>query len=280
MFKGFIGKVGNGKFRFVVGVVLALVLLSSTVFASSGISKTIKAVFNSVSVNIDGKVLSGDKISYGGNIYVSSKAVASLLGKDCIVDKNGNVSIIKKVVAVSTTTPVPSTSLSISNKSTVNEIQNYLTKKYPQLITDIGIMKFNYVVDENESTLKPYDYWIQTRYDDDMNFTMDNFNSIKYTDNQKNSAKLKLKDFQVNLAKDITKSLVNKKIKGELYDSWYKYPSLQLELQEVNELTWVNYTDSTNLMMFYKDTKINKLVWYMNDDNYFFRDIQKDSDFD
>ncbi|MHB8063576.1 MAG: hypothetical protein ACYDG2_13245 [Ruminiclostridium sp.] len=98
---------------FIAGILVCILFLSIPVFAS-GVTKTIKAVFNSVTVKIDNKEVSGDRISYNKNVYVSAKSVADYLGKDYSVDKNGNVSLNAKVVQKNTTTVLPQ-SLDINN---------------------------------------------------------------------------------------------------------------------------------------------------------------------
>lgn len=71
---------------FSCGFLVCLMLFSSVgVFADTvikGVTKTVKAVFNSYLVKIDGKSLAGDNIVYNGKNYVDLQQVATLLGKD------------------------------------------------------------------------------------------------------------------------------------------------------------------------------------------------------
>lgn len=86
---------------FVVGVLVCTIFFSIPVLGA-GITKTIKAVFNQVTVKIDGKAVNGDRISYNKNVYISAKSVSDLLGKTYSVDKSGNVTITKMGVPVQT----------------------------------------------------------------------------------------------------------------------------------------------------------------------------------
>lgn len=80
---------------FIVGFLVCCLILGTTVFAT-GTTKTIKAVFNQVTVKIEGKLVNGDNIKYNGNVYVNTKNLATYLGKTHSVDKSGNVIIATK----------------------------------------------------------------------------------------------------------------------------------------------------------------------------------------
>lgn len=86
---------------FIDGFLVCSLILGTTVF-SAGVTKTIEAVFNQVTVKIDGKAISGDKVSFNGNVYISTKNLANLLGKTHIVDKTGNIAIVAKKKSAST----------------------------------------------------------------------------------------------------------------------------------------------------------------------------------
>ena len=47
----------------------------------AGVTKNIKAIFNSAVVKVDGKVDGGDKISYNNNVYINAKEIAKIMGK-------------------------------------------------------------------------------------------------------------------------------------------------------------------------------------------------------
>lgn len=88
---------------FFAGILVCCIFFSIPVLAAGGVTKTIKAVFNQVTVKIDGKSISGDKISYNGNVYVNAKSIADYLSKVYNVDNSGNVNISSKKTP--TTTP-------------------------------------------------------------------------------------------------------------------------------------------------------------------------------
>lgn len=85
---------------FVSGVLVTGILMLSIPALAAGLGKTIKVVLNAVTVQIDGKSVGGDKISYNNNVYVNVKNVAELVGKGYKIDKNGNISFQLKSVPV------------------------------------------------------------------------------------------------------------------------------------------------------------------------------------
>jgi hypothetical protein len=87
---------------FIAGILICSLILSIPVLAA-GTTKTIKAVFNAVTVKLDGKAIGGDKISYNGNVYISTKSLATILGKTHTVDKSGNVTMATKGTTAATT---------------------------------------------------------------------------------------------------------------------------------------------------------------------------------
>lgn len=94
---------------FIAGIIIMCFLMQYTPVIAAGITKTVKIVLNGFSVKIDGKTLSGDKITYNNGIYVNLKEVAKLTGKDYKVDKYGNVSLNSKTVPTPTSSPIPTT---------------------------------------------------------------------------------------------------------------------------------------------------------------------------
>ena len=86
---------------FIAGLLVCSICFSIPVFAA-GVTKTIKAIFNQVTVKIDGKAISGDKFSYNGNVFVSVKSIADYLGKEYTNDKSGNIIITTKKTLTAT----------------------------------------------------------------------------------------------------------------------------------------------------------------------------------
>ncbi|QNU67480.1 hypothetical protein EHE19_002850 [Ruminiclostridium herbifermentans] len=78
---------------FIAGLLVCCLILGTTVL-SAGVTKTIKAVFNQVTVKIDGKAVSGDNITYNNNVYVRADKISESLGKAFNWDKKKNTIII------------------------------------------------------------------------------------------------------------------------------------------------------------------------------------------
>ncbi len=81
---------------FIAGFLVCCFILGTTVF-SEGVTKTIKAVFNQVTVKIDGKAVSGDNITYNNNVYVRADKISESLGKAFNWDKKKNTIIINNL---------------------------------------------------------------------------------------------------------------------------------------------------------------------------------------
>lgn len=152
--------------------------------------------------------------------------------------------------------------------SSKEDLLNYLNNKFSKLNTCIGETNFTFNIDENTSLLAPYDYWIQVGYD--YNFFDGAMSSIKYTKEQKAQLKEQLKDFQELLAKTIIAKIPNKKIQGGYFDSWYKYPSLQLDLITRYYYTWINFDYTGNPS--YDNAKLSNFKWDTSMDSKFLDD--------
>lgn len=111
---------------FVVGLLVCTIFFCIPVLGA-GITKTIKAVFNQVTVKIDGKAVNGDRISYNKNVYISAKSISDLLGKTYSVDKSGNVTITKRGVPIQT-------SPNIEKGKKINFLDKALDKRIRQII--------------------------------------------------------------------------------------------------------------------------------------------------
>lgn len=78
---------------FIVGIILASILMSSVVF-SEGIRKSIDVVVNSVNLTVNGNKVNADTILYNGTTYVPLRSVAEMLGKEVGWDGNSNTASI------------------------------------------------------------------------------------------------------------------------------------------------------------------------------------------
>lgn len=82
---------------FISGVIIVSILFTSiSVFGAD-----VKIAFSKLSVKINNKNVSGNKILYNKDIYVNIKDVNSILGYSYSVDKNGNININNKETQIS-----------------------------------------------------------------------------------------------------------------------------------------------------------------------------------
>lgn len=90
-----------------------MTLIISTIAFAAGMKQTIEVIFNDVSLAVNGNQVKTDTITYNGDVYVSVKALADVLGKDLVEDqKTGIINIKDKVVTnptanYSRTNPAP-----------------------------------------------------------------------------------------------------------------------------------------------------------------------------
>ncbi|MFJ7648494.1 hypothetical protein ACIQ1H_13105 [Lysinibacillus sp. NPDC097279] len=131
-----------------------------------------------------------------------------------------------------------------------SQLKSYLKEKYPELITEIVTVKFEYKVIENDDLKLPYDYFInyhlslspwELNFESAMN---KHLRSIKYQDTAKEDvakARQQLNDFIETMAKDVIEKMPNKKILGQNYEDWYTYPNIKIGLQSLKKYSWTNY---------------------------------------
>ncbi|MGN4123491.1 hypothetical protein ACMGD3_00340 [Lysinibacillus sphaericus] len=134
--------------------------------------------------------------------------------------------------------------------SSASQLKTYLEKNYSELKTDIVTVNFNYTVTENDNLDRPYDFFIDfnmslTPYDVSFEAAMNqHLKSIKHQDTAKEDvakARKQLNDFIEKMAKDVIGKLPNKKILGQDYNSWYRYPNLKMDLRIETKMSWTNY---------------------------------------
>lgn len=154
-----------------------------------------------------------------------------------------------------------------TKNSSPNELKEYLESMYSELETCIGTTKFTFFVDENTTTIFPWDYWIQVGYE--YSFFEGAMISNKYSNEQKTTLRHQLKEFQEKLAKDIISKAPDKKLYGGYYNSYYKYPTLKLDLQTSYYYSWTNYNEVDFLVSDkYNAAKPSTFRWYsLIDDN-------------
>lgn len=121
-------------------------------------------------------------------------------------------------------------------------IENYLTKKYSTCTTALGDTNFTFTVYKNDSVSFPYDYWILVEYD--YLFFYKIADTISYTEAEKAQAKADLKWFQECIALDLINRFPDKKLTGEYYHGYYKYPSIRQGYTSTTCYTWSNYKEN------------------------------------
>ncbi|MDD3267568.1 MAG: stalk domain-containing protein [Burkholderiales bacterium] len=142
-----------------------------------------------------------------------------------------------------------------------NQIIGYLNENFSSLDTIIGLTNFNFDIDTNNTTSFPWDYWVQVRYE--YNFFEGAMWSNKYTDKQKNTLKMELKEHQEKLAKALIKKFPDKKFYGGYYSSYYRYPNLKVDLQTTHYFSWINYESPDYLTKDkYNSTNPSEFRWY------------------
>lgn len=85
----------------------------------------------------------------------------------------------------------------------------------------------------------------------------------KYTNYEKETLRQQLKEHQEKLAKDIISKMPDKKFYGGYYDSFYRYPNLQMDLQTTYYYSWTNYEVPDFLTKDkYGSAKASTFRWY------------------
>jgi hypothetical protein len=155
-----------------------------------------------------------------------------------------------------TMTTAPSQVNGLTSKA---DLLRFLNANFSTCQTSIGITDFSFNVYENTSVTSPYDYWIQVKYD--YQFFYELQYSIQITTAQNQQVCQELKDFQEQLARAVITEMPTKKFYGGYYDSWYKYPSLKLDLITRHYYSWANYSPQS-ILTSYEESKITGFDWY------------------
>ncbi|MDF2892528.1 MAG: hypothetical protein K0R80_2895 [Clostridia bacterium] len=174
---------------------------------------------------------------------------------------------INPIVDTSNTT-ILNPSKSQTPLTTYDDLKNFLNNNYATLETVIGKTNFTFEITENTKSFEPSDYWIRVKYD--YNFFGGAMSNIKYTDEQKNLLRQQLKGHQESLARAVIAAMPTKKFYGGYYDSWYKYPTLKVDLQTRYYYSWTNYDQpdmSGDINQIYNKAKPSQFRWYSLIDN-------------
>lgn len=139
--------------------------------------------------------------------------------------------------------PAPATSISLSSVKTPEILATYLAQQHGTVLTPLGPMKITYEVTYNDRTFFGFDYWIRMRFEPSSFFLdLSTKNNISAADKQASISRLR--EHAKTVYDVATGVFPNKKITGQYYDSWYKYPTLQVGFEARNYLTWQNYDDN------------------------------------
>lgn len=201
-----------------------------------------------------------DKFIQGDNVYFEAE-VLGYINEDVF-----NINFILPQLLVKKINKISGENTQANNKeiteiNTTSELKEYLESKYSELETCIGKTIFTFDIDENTTTIFPWDYWIKVRYE--YSFFEGAMLSNKYTKEQKNLLNQQLKEHQEKLAKDVINAMPNKKFIGGYYDSWYRYPNLRVDLQSRRYFSWTNYNEVDFLEKDkYSTTKASNFRWY------------------
>jgi hypothetical protein len=152
-----------------------------------------------------------------------------------------------------------------------SDLARYLNNKYGSLDTPVGKWTFEFEVDENDSKIFPYDFWIKTDwYNENGVGPYELKYSIKISDEDKKETLELLKELQINVARDAMKLFPKKKIQGGYYSGFYKYPSLRVGYESIRFMSWKNYEG--DILGGYDNSVITEFHWDDDYDDYNFID--------
>ena len=161
----------------------------------------------------------------------------------------------------------------------VNEFERYLNYTDSSVKTPMGEWKLEHSCFENDSSLVPYDYWIQTDWSyihwEDSFSPYDIEYSLKYTEEEKQKTKEILRNIQINIAKDAEKCFPGKKMEGGFHHGYYKYPLIGEGYERTCFLTWRNYESGYSWEIDqYHNSYLDSFRWDPIVDDYDFTDGQ------
>ncbi|WP_217563103.1 stalk domain-containing protein [Paenibacillus sp. GbtcB18] len=133
--------------------------------------------------------------------------------------------------------PKPSGSL-----TTTDELKDFLEKNFSEVTTSLGTTKFTFEILEYNSSAWSYDFAIKVKYDFDFFFEL--FHGNKLNTDIKEKVKKELKDHQEKIGRSVVAAMPTKRMYGEYYDSWYKYPNLKVDLMTSTYYSWTNIDES------------------------------------
>lgn len=144
------------------------------------------------------------------------------------------------------------------------ELKRYLESNFSVLNTSMGKANFTFDIYENTDMWFPYDYDIKVGYD--IGLFKTDLDSIKYTQEQKEKFIKQVKDFQEKIGRTVIKAMPDKKVTGSYYYSYYKYPTLKIDLVVWKYYGWCNYIEESVMINnskfdHYNPTKPSSFRW-------------------
>lgn len=218
---------------------------------------------------INGKTSSAfDVRLIDGSAYIPVKALGELKNIKYYYNNQGkfitiydnNPAPLSNAQANSTNNEVeaaPKIEVNRQNLTTAAEIKTFLESDFSELNTSIGTTKFTFTVVENRTTLSPYDFWIQVNFDPSFFNTVEFGNTI--TEIQRETVKSELKNHMESLGRALIKAAPSKKLYGNYYRSWYRYPNIKVDLITRTYFTWQNFDG--DITTDYRKSSISSFRW-------------------
>jgi hypothetical protein len=170
------------------------------------------------------------------------------------------ISIRSPETVTVTFTPAATTqSISKTTTATPDTLQGFLESNFSVCHTSMGDANFTFDILNNDAIIFPWDYWIQVEYDS--NFFYDLLYSNTISTEMNHTVCAELKTFMEKLGRAVITVLPGKKITCCYYDSWYRYPSIRVDLIIRQYYTWVNYSP-TSALTSYDEVKVTEFTWY------------------
>jgi len=160
------------------------------------------------------------------------------------------------------------------NIKTTKNLLSYYNTKMKTLDTPMGKWQFEFKILDNDDTMMPYDFWIQTEWTKGKLSPYDIEYSLNYTDEQKAETIKLLQEFQMKVAETAMYYFPDKKIQGGFYWGYYRYPTLRVDYQTVRFFSWQNFGFDINKILdtggLYHKTKLDVFRWTPKHDDYDF----------
>lgn len=157
-----------------------------------------------------------------------------------------------------TPTPTPTPSAKPTVITSQAELMSFLSTNFSSLETSLGVTKFTFEVEYNETINYPYDYKIMVDYDG--SFIYDLKYSNKISTELANKVADELRAHQEKLARAVITLMPKTKLVGGYYAWGYEYPSIHVGRYTITYCSWSNLGSAT-WQTKYADAKITDFIW-------------------